>query len=244
MQIIIFMVKQKKSSHRPQALLTLGRRLQSWRKAKGWSQEKLAWASGLDFSHYNEIENGKLNPGALTLIKIAHTLEISPALFFMPVAQARKLEKNGVFKSDLQEQSLSLSLDDPSLIELHCGLIERYIRARRFDMAYTWLEALSKSHPVHALIHYQWARFYLLKTQTEKRMTPGLNVADTKHSYQSEHLESLQLVWKSLQIAIADPQYNLRAQIVLDPDFNILSRNAPEWKQIFESELTLSQEGV
>lgn len=46
------------------------------RKAKGYTQERLAYESGMSKGHLSEIESGKKSPTVKTLEKLADTLEV------------------------------------------------------------------------------------------------------------------------------------------------------------------------
>lgn len=53
-----------------------GRRLAEIRRAKGWSQEKLALESGLARSYLGGVERGKRNIALLNICRLAETLEV------------------------------------------------------------------------------------------------------------------------------------------------------------------------
>lgn len=53
-----------------------GRRLAEIRRAKGWSQEKLALESGLARSYLGGVERGKRNIALLNICRLADTLEV------------------------------------------------------------------------------------------------------------------------------------------------------------------------
>ncbi len=55
-----------------------GRRLAELRRAKGWSQEKLALESGLARSYLGGVERGQRNIALVNICKLAETLEVSP----------------------------------------------------------------------------------------------------------------------------------------------------------------------
>jgi len=59
-------------------LQKLGRRLADIRKARGWSQEKLALESGLARSYLGGVERGKRNIAVLNILKLARTLGCEP----------------------------------------------------------------------------------------------------------------------------------------------------------------------
>jgi transcriptional regulator with XRE-family HTH domain len=53
-----------------------GKRLAEIRKAKGWSQEKLALESGVARSYLDGVERGQRNIALLNIDRLAHTLEV------------------------------------------------------------------------------------------------------------------------------------------------------------------------
>lgn len=55
----------------------VGRNLKRIRKEKGWSQEELAFESGLHRTYISGIERGARNPTVLILAKIAETLNVA-----------------------------------------------------------------------------------------------------------------------------------------------------------------------
>lgn len=57
----------------------VGRNVRALRQAKGWSQEELAFASGLHRTYVSGVERGVRNPTILILGQIAGALEIEPA---------------------------------------------------------------------------------------------------------------------------------------------------------------------
>ncbi|WP_018606538.1 helix-turn-helix domain-containing protein [Uliginosibacterium gangwonense] len=63
-------------------LQTFGRRLAEIRKARGWSQERLALESGLARSYLGGIERGQRNVALLNILKLARTLECDPGELF------------------------------------------------------------------------------------------------------------------------------------------------------------------
>ncbi|MBL8481747.1 MAG: helix-turn-helix transcriptional regulator [Rhodocyclaceae bacterium] len=60
-------------------LLRFGLALRRSRRAKGWSQERLAEMADLNRSYLGEIERGEKTPSLVTLAKLAAALELSPA---------------------------------------------------------------------------------------------------------------------------------------------------------------------
>jgi len=59
-------------------LRKFGQRLAELRKARGWSQEKLALESGLARSYLGGVERGQRNIAVLNILKLARTLECEP----------------------------------------------------------------------------------------------------------------------------------------------------------------------
>ncbi len=57
----------------------VGVNLQRLRREKGWSQEALAFESGLHRTYVSGIERGVRNPTLLILGKLAKTLGVTPA---------------------------------------------------------------------------------------------------------------------------------------------------------------------
>ncbi|MBK7407967.1 MAG: helix-turn-helix transcriptional regulator [Saprospirales bacterium] len=57
-------------------LIQLGNTIRQHRKAKGWSQEELAFQSGLDRTYIGSVERGERNIAALNLMKIANVLGV------------------------------------------------------------------------------------------------------------------------------------------------------------------------
>ena len=58
--------------------ILFGRRLAEIRRAKGWSQEKLALESGIARSYLGGVERGQRNIALLNICKLADTLEVPP----------------------------------------------------------------------------------------------------------------------------------------------------------------------
>lgn len=57
----------------------VGLNLQRLRREKGWSQEDLAFESGLHRTYVSGIERGVRNPTVLVLARLAGTLKVAPA---------------------------------------------------------------------------------------------------------------------------------------------------------------------
>lgn len=56
-----------------------GKRLAEIRKAKNWSQERLALESGIARSYLGGVERGQRNIALLNICRLADTLGVSPA---------------------------------------------------------------------------------------------------------------------------------------------------------------------
>ncbi|MBW8130567.1 MULTISPECIES: helix-turn-helix domain-containing protein [Pseudomonas] len=61
-----------------------GLRLIEVRKAKGWSQERLALESGLARSYLGGVERGQRNIALLNIYKLAEALAVSPGSLLDP----------------------------------------------------------------------------------------------------------------------------------------------------------------
>jgi transcriptional regulator with XRE-family HTH domain len=59
------------------ALIALGEAIRHARNQQGISQEKLALMAGVDRSYVGRVERGDNNVAVLTLLKLAHALEVS-----------------------------------------------------------------------------------------------------------------------------------------------------------------------
>ncbi|SOB98181.1 XRE family transcriptional regulator [Rhodobacter sp. JA431] len=66
----------------------LGHRLRELRRARGWTLERAASATGLARSTLSKIENGQMSPTYDVLRKLAEGLEITVPQLFTPPAQA------------------------------------------------------------------------------------------------------------------------------------------------------------
>ena len=62
----------------------LGRNVQRIRKKHGWSQEELAFESGLHRTYISGIERGARNPTVLVIEKLAGALKVPPARLLEP----------------------------------------------------------------------------------------------------------------------------------------------------------------
>ena len=55
----------------------VGRNMKRFRKEKGWSQEELAFESGLHRTYISGIERGARNPTIVILARLAETLHVT-----------------------------------------------------------------------------------------------------------------------------------------------------------------------
>lgn len=60
----------------------IGQNVRKFRQERGWSQEDLAFESGLHRTYISGIERGVRNPSATILERLAITLEIKPSSLF------------------------------------------------------------------------------------------------------------------------------------------------------------------
>lgn len=69
-------------------LALFGAHLAVLRKSRGWSQEALAYKSGLARSYVGGIERGQRNLSLINICVLAHTLEVPPKelLDFLPAS--------------------------------------------------------------------------------------------------------------------------------------------------------------
>jgi transcriptional regulator with XRE-family HTH domain len=72
----------RKNSTFETALQTFGRRIAFLRKARGWSQERLALESGLARSYLGGVERGARNLSLLSIFRLSATLDIPVADLF------------------------------------------------------------------------------------------------------------------------------------------------------------------
>lgn len=56
----------------------IGKEIRARRKALKWSQEKLAEIARLNPKYLSEVERGRSNPSAMTLLRIASALKVTP----------------------------------------------------------------------------------------------------------------------------------------------------------------------
>lgn len=77
-------------SHAERSILKdLGGNIRAARKAKGLSQEQLAFACSLDRTYIGGVERGERNIAALNIVRIAAALHVSAADLFKGLASPR-----------------------------------------------------------------------------------------------------------------------------------------------------------
>lgn len=72
------MTKHKKIRRRKKECVRFGKNVKRLRILKGWPQEELAVAAGLDRTFISDIENGWRNVSLLNIYKICEALNVEP----------------------------------------------------------------------------------------------------------------------------------------------------------------------
>jgi len=72
-----------KSDRHNTFLESFGKNLKQLRESKGYSQEKLAYASDLSISQVSRIERGVVNTSLSQLVSISKALEVPPHVLLM-----------------------------------------------------------------------------------------------------------------------------------------------------------------
>jgi transcriptional regulator with XRE-family HTH domain len=75
--------------------LQVGLNVRHARANKGWSQEELAFRSGLHRTYVSGVERGVRNPTVLVLGRLADTLGVPPAALFQPISVRPKSRRAG-----------------------------------------------------------------------------------------------------------------------------------------------------
>ena len=71
-------------------LVLFGERVRALRQLRGFSQEALALAAGLDRTYIGGVERGERNISLINIQKIAFALEVSPADLLMFQSEAEE----------------------------------------------------------------------------------------------------------------------------------------------------------
>lgn len=80
-------ISKKREGEPSSLLMAVGSRIRAARKAKGLSQDKLAYSIPLDRAHIGMIENGKRAATIPTLAKLAVALGCEVGEFFPPIEE-------------------------------------------------------------------------------------------------------------------------------------------------------------
>ena len=68
----------------------IGDNVRGYRKKLGWTQEKMGVRGKISPEYISSLENGKENPKAETIVKIASVLKITPAMLFEPSSHKKE----------------------------------------------------------------------------------------------------------------------------------------------------------
>ncbi|HVE70832.1 MAG TPA: helix-turn-helix transcriptional regulator [Thermoanaerobaculia bacterium] len=79
----------RKSPEKVPELVTFGRRLRELRKAKGWSQERLAEEADINVVQLSHLENGHNEAKLRTILKLARGLSVRTEELFRPFDKRR-----------------------------------------------------------------------------------------------------------------------------------------------------------
>ena len=93
----------------------VGDRIRQLRKARGYSQEKLADKAELHYTHIGSIERGEKNWSIETLVKVANGLNVEVSdLFQFPLqaAEAKKIKKSLIEEINLSSPETIKILSD------------------------------------------------------------------------------------------------------------------------------------
>ena len=74
-------ISSPRHAHDP-ALVALGAAIRAARIERGVSQEELAHRSAIDRSYMSSIERGAQNPGIVSILRVAHALEMTATELF------------------------------------------------------------------------------------------------------------------------------------------------------------------
>ena len=99
----------------------LGLKIKSFRKLKGYTQEKLSEVLAMDISALSKIENGKCFPSVETICKFMETLEINPNEMFDFLS---KSSKNALKEDMIVEKVRQLSYKDKEKVLIFIDLIK------------------------------------------------------------------------------------------------------------------------
>jgi len=104
---------------------SVGDRIRQLRKARGYSQEKLADKADLHYTHIGSIERGEKNWSIETLVKVANGLNVEISDLFQFPIQATEAKK--IKKSLIEE----INLASPETIKILSDLLNGLKSLRR-----------------------------------------------------------------------------------------------------------------
>jgi transcriptional regulator with XRE-family HTH domain len=100
----VFSLRKSAMTNDPRNLF--GLRLSEVRKSRGWSQQRLATASGLARSYVGGVERGQRNIALLNICKLAEALGLSPAALMRPPAKAVERPAKEIIGKDRSHKEL------------------------------------------------------------------------------------------------------------------------------------------
>ena len=108
-------------------LKDLGQRISDIRKAKGYSQESIAKASGIDRTYISGVESGRRNASFESILKIANALKVDLQELFSisaPIHRTMSLMINGVLFLLESSTELTPQIKDEIEIIARCAFDE------------------------------------------------------------------------------------------------------------------------
>lgn len=100
--------------------VVFGKRVRSLRKARGWTQEELARAAGMDSKHIGAVERGAKTSSFFAVQRIAEALKVDYYQLFVP---------EGARKTDSIEREVTALLENRSRIDL--ANVQEFLRGMR-----------------------------------------------------------------------------------------------------------------
>lgn len=227
---------KKASSGNPE-LIEFGKRLRAWRKAKNLSQEKLALEASLDYSYVNEIENGKINPGLITIMALAEALKVTPAVFLVSAKLAKQLEASSALLEEKQKSQLRACLQQPELLPHYGKLIEDFLRYGHTEAAQIWLKSLAQHHSKNWRLDYIQARYHVIRAFPKRSGVQKLAVAEPTSTYKEDPASDIAAAWEALERALSNnaPDNQSRSRALKDKELQQLQQSDPNrWSKLFQ----------
>jgi transcriptional regulator with XRE-family HTH domain len=227
----------KKASSGHPNLVAFGKRLRAWRKAKNFSQEKLALEAGLDYSYVNEIENGKINPGLITIMALAEALKVTPAVFLVSAKLAKQLEASAVRLEEQEEAQLRACLQQPEWLPNYGKLIEDFLRHGQTETAQIWLKTLAQYHRENWRLDYILARYHVLRAFPKRSGVQKLAVAEPISTYKEDPASDIAAAWEALERALSNnaPDNQSRSRALKDKELQQLQQSDPNrWSTLLQ----------